>query len=151
MNFSCVCFVLFVFRCHVLSSAQNTGLCDDDENASSATRLLKESKLAALVARAQDQSYHFAQDLKTSGEGPVVFENLDCSADGARWDYNYQVAAIYYPKVSFRSPKTDLCFSRLKGQWHHLANYKINYLTFKILELLKLTTTAINYQLQTIF
>ena len=101
MNNSSLCFVWFVLWC-LVSTAQNTESSDGDLKANSCTDPRQKSKLESLVARAQDPSYHCTQEVKTSKEGPLVFVNIDCGAEGARWDYNYQVKLIFNSKAGER-------------------------------------------------
>ena len=51
----------------------------------------REPKLLAQFARAKDPSSQCLPSDPNSKEGPEIFVNVDCSENGARWDYSYQV------------------------------------------------------------
>ena len=51
----------------------------------------REPKFLAQFARAKDPSSQCLPSDPNSKEGPEIFVNVDCSENGARWDYSYQV------------------------------------------------------------
>ena len=67
-------------------SSKNTVISDSNNNNPE-----REPKLLAQFARAKDPSSQCLPSDPNSKEGPDIFVNVDCSENGARWDYSYQV------------------------------------------------------------